>query len=479
MQPSGAKQLVVVELIGRGSAALLYLICNRFATKLLAVPETALGYYMLAVALALAMVGFVFCLGRSPLFFDLAEICLYDVGVAGVGLALKVLGYPPDIFYVFGAAVANLLFCRLVWWGKDETGALMAAWPIFGIIGAIRRPACSTAIPRRKKLAVYLLCCAALAVPAATWLIFRQLDVSIFIGPVLIALLLFTARVTEQIKAAEAAREDAVAKNAVLQARTELDASLKDRNEDLCHATHDVQKPVHTMIDLAKSLQGCTEPAQFRAAATRFEHGLAELSDKLDEIIVMARITTAMMTATDEVVDMRQLGDYFRTQYEPLAETKGIQFLVDDAPVKVASNAWLLQRIIANLLMNSFVHSDHKTNVRLWLYSNEKYCYIRVWDTGPGMMGANGPDRAANFTNLVNLNTRNQRRHYDEGLEVLSGHGLGLRSVQRMCHTLGITMTLISRPTKGSMFRFRVPLASLHDISAKMYHPTDSRDRVN
>jgi two-component system OmpR family sensor kinase len=120
-------------------------------------------------------------------------------------------------------------------------------------------------------------------------------------------------------------------------------------------------------------------------------------------------------------------------------------------------NKWLLRRIIHNLMMNAIVHGNEGTRVRLSVHNNGHVCTIRVIDSGPGIPGADGLDRAANFANLL---THLRLPSPDpEAMRTVSGHGLGLKGVIRMSHTLGLPMSMVSRPGVGTMFRFKVPLA--------------------
>ena len=212
---------------------------------------------------------------------------------------------------------------------------------------------------------------------------------------------------------------------------------------------------------MTRLLRESDDIEQLRQGIKNIEAGLFELGDSLSEIITMAQITTKMVTPTAEIIDMGRFCNALFDRLDPLAHARKIVFAVDEVDCCVRSNYFLLQRVLTNLLMNAIAHGDRKTKIRLWLYRNQKYCYVRVWDTGPGMVGADSPDRAANFANLLNFSHRREGPNKAEGISILSGHGVGLRSVIRLCNTLELKVTLVSRIGKGTMYRFRLPLVTM------------------
>lgn len=451
------RNLVEVEFTQKLGAGILFLIYGRIAAIILDTSANAMIYYGLAITFALLQLFLVRCIGKTPLIRDLEEICLYDVFVAIYGYAIHLMGFKQHSFWILAAAVAFLMFIRLVWCGKNTQGELLAAWPVFGLLGLMRKNRYSEPMSARQKIGIYCACVIAIIIPASSWLLFEIIPETIHTIPFLIAVLYSITRITTIIETTATEREAAIAENAALTARTEMDAQTKERNIDLCHATHDVIAPVTAMARLAQSLTQSTDITQAQTIGRHFEAGLYELGDLLEEIVKMAEVVTNVTPPNDETINMDDLSYALYEKLLPLAQERGITFTTDEARFTVASNTWLLQRILSNLLANAILHGDATTKVRLVIKRNAKYCTLRVWDTGQGIPDANGPDRAANFANLLKEVAR--KKSNDPTPSIKTGHMLGLRSVMRMCNTLGIRMTLVSKPGKGSMFRFRVPLA--------------------
>ncbi len=461
------RNLTPVEYHLRICAVLTFLVAEKLAVSALAWVGAFWNYYGCAIALAMMLVVALQWLGRSQLIRDLQEICLYDVFVQIYGF-FATPGTQYGWYLILANAVTILKAVRLAWCGRNPAGQLQAGWPVFGILGYFDRHRLEEELSLRQKIGIYCACAMSVVAAYMASFAFNRFPLELLYLVALIAVLWLAPHAVRDIEASEEGRIAEARKNEAYTARLKADAYIKERNEDLCHAAHDLQRPLYTMRALNKELLASKDIDQIHAIATRHLHGIEELHDRLNDIIAMARITTEAMEPTAEVVDMRTMARHLQNTIAPIGRAKGIPFYVDDAICKVTTNAWLLERLISNLVINAIAHGDSKTKVRLWIRTSPTRCYIRIWDLGPGMFGADGPDRAANFTNLVNLISQNQRTQYENGMTVLAGYGLGLRSVERICNTLQIRMTLISKPGKGTVYRFALPLANPEEIAAKM-----------
>ncbi len=467
MTISPKRNLLAVEYLLRISCGLAFLNLEKIGATILKMTAERWDYYGVQIALSAAIVIAMHQLGKSALIRDIKEICFYDLIVQIYGLIQFIMAWPVEIYMVLANAVLILKFLRLVWWGRTTDGELLAAWPVFGALGYFAKDSNELDISRKQKISIYLSCLGTLAVSFVSWWFFDTFPMIIVHSMSLMAVLIFAKRAATDIQNREDQRIEHGIQVALLEARTKMDADIKERNEELCHATHDVKGPLDAMIDLVNELKACTDVETAHVAALHVQIGLHELGDKLDEIIAMARITTKKMTATDEIISIEALRYHFRDQFKSMADRRDIVMGVDDGEFWVKSNQYLLYRIIGNLMMNAIVHGKPKTKVRLAIHCSSQFCYIRICDTGPGIPHADGPDRAANFANVAMANRSNVALSKALGVTALSGHGLGLRGVMRMSKTLGMPITLVSRPGKGTIVRLKVPLATPEDIAHK------------
>jgi signal transduction histidine kinase len=458
------QEFLTTDVIHRISAALLFVAAERVAGVIFNLVGRALAYYLLAICLAGLSIWLVRRLGDTPLLRDLQEISFYDVLVGILGLALQQAGKPAAVFWVLSAAVGYLRVARLLWWRRNAEGELQLAWPVFGLLGLLIFRAQSRVqddYPVAEKGWVFACCGLAVLIPTGLWLVLGRTDEGVYLLVIIFALLRVVRPVVDAINAATAERDRLTRENATLEVRAELGARFKERNTDLCHATHDSKGPIMGLLNMAEALEHNTDPEVTRATARHLVSGLHEFGNLLSEIIMMAQVTTETVSPNADMIDMRALMWRIRQVVADEARKRKVMLALDDPCFYVKSNKWLLTRIITNLTMNAIVHGSKSSMVQIRIYPRNGNCYISIWDTGRGIPNANGPDRAANFTNLVNSVHQRPAHIPPQSDNVLAGgHGLGLKSVMRMCNTLGITMTLIAKPGWGSKFRFSVPLAA-------------------
>ena len=456
------RHLLAVEYLLRVCGWLLVLNSEKVAGAILWVSHDVLDYYWMAIAITASFIIALRKLGRSPIIRDLEEICLYDVMVQFYGMAIFLLGFKYDSYLILANGIYILKFIRLIWWGKNLNGELVAAWPQFGLIGYTLKNRETDPISTKQRLSIYAAIFLAFLAAYLGWLFLGTFPPLVLHAISLVAVLSFTHRAANDLETREDERIKVITEKIELETRiaitAELHAEAVTSNQDLRGAAHDLNNPITAMTYAAREISMCQDLESAQASAKNLEAGLRDLSDLVVDVLEMARLGTKLKHPTDEIVAMTPLCNALKGQLMPLAKEMGVLVSFDDAPFAVTSNAWLLKRILQNLLMNAIVHGNKKTKVRLCLRSNGQFCYIRVWDTGPGMSNADSPNRAANFSNLLNTAHRMQKTSTEVGR--VSGHGLGLRGVIRMCNILDVTMTLVSRPDKGTMFRFKVPLAA-------------------
>jgi signal transduction histidine kinase len=454
------QKMKVPDVIHRISAALLFITFEQVAGNVLRITNTALPYYLLSISLAMVLVVLVRRLGDTPFLRDLQEICFYDVLVGIFGLCVNQPDQKPVAFWILSSAVAYLKIVRILWVGRNAQGEIYASWPVFGLLGLMGKGWQPVAYPMKAKFKVYLACAVAIITPICIWLVLGRIDSTFYALAIVVSLIHVVKPIVDNIEITTAERDKLTHENATLEVRAELGARFKERNTDLCHATHDSKGPIMGLLNMAESLQHNTDPEVTRATAQHLVSGLHEFGNLLSEIIMMAQVTTETVSPNGDMIDMRALTWRIRQVVADEAHKRKVMLVLDDPCFYVKSNKWLLTRIITNLTMNAIVHGSKSSIVQIRIYPRNGNCYISIWDTGRGIPNANGPDRAANFTNLVNsVHQRPAHIPHQSDNVLAGGHGLGLKSVMRMCNTLGITMTLIAKPGWGSKFRFSVPLA--------------------
>lgn len=114
----------------------------------------------------------------------------------------------------------------------------------------------------------------------------------------------------------------------------------------------------------------------------------------------------------------------------PLAQQNEVDLGIDgiDASIQIASSAYLLREVVANLVDNAIQHMDGPGSVTVSLVRSADVALLRITDSGPGIPE---PQRARVFERFYRI---------DESKPHSSG--LGLAIVKEICDTLNATTTL-------------------------------------
>lgn len=469
MQSNNVRPLNSVEYFLRVSAWLLALSAEEFmgAFLKLQVVQGHANHYGVLIALTAVLCIGVQYLGPFPVVRDLQELCFYDVLVQMYGLAIYLAGVSYSSYLVLAIAVYLLKFIRLIWWGRNLEGELLCEWPIFGVVGLFAKDRINEAIAPKQRAWIYATIGLTIVAAYFVWLLFTQVPHIWFIFLGILPVVALTKRAATDIQRRDEERIAAILELERTKLLAEFNADAAARNEDLRGATHDLASPIWAMSYTARDIVECTDLESAKEIAQNMEAGLRALTDLIVEVVEMARLGTKLKTPLDEVIFLPGLCRDFAKDLRPLAQQLGVTLGFDAVEIAVKSNKWLLQRIIHNLLMNAIVHAKpgkKKTRVKLSLHRKGEFCHIRVCDSGPGIPDANGPDRADNFKNLVYTMRNAKSTDPDRTSRKVTGHGLGLSGVMRMSNTLGLEITMKSRVGLGTMFHFKVPIATLDDL---------------
>jgi signal transduction histidine kinase len=217
--------------------------------------------------------------------------------------------------------------------------------------------------------------------------------------------------------------------------------AVEIKNRFLASAAHDIRQPVHALGLYADWLRA--EPELVHELAPKILESTKAVHALFDALFDLARLESGKIRLNIEPVDLRQLLNELELQYRPLAEAKGLQFRMRRAAGTVQSDAILLRRILGNLLANAIKYTQ-QGGVLFAARTRGGERIIEVWDTGPGIAPAHQKEIFREFFKVPN----------HAGTE--EGFGLGLYIVARLSSILGHSVSLVSRPGRGTVFRLKL-----------------------
>ena len=219
------------------------------------------------------------------------------------------------------------------------------------------------------------------------------------------------------------------------------------KSKFLAGASHDLRQPVHALNLFLESLSATALDTKQETIVNHAKAASRASRELLDTLLDFSRIEAGVMQPRPAVVPMAGLLRQLEDEFGPQADNKGLVYRSRDCLDQVYSDAALLLVILRNLVANAIRYTE-RGGVLVAVRSRGADKVIEVWDTGIGIAAVHHQAIFEDFHQLGN-----QERDHRKGL------GLGLAIVRRLVHTLGLALTLASRPGRGSVFSLRLPRA--------------------
>jgi len=259
------------------------------------------------------------------------------------------------------------------------------------------------------------------------------------------------------------------------QALEQLQQMERERAEGWRQAAHDLRGTVGIISNTSALLnRNLAEPLRARFAEV-LHRGVASLHTLLNDLIDVARLEAGHerrnVAAFDAARVLRDLCDSMRN-----AAAEGNLFLLAQGPdsLPVAGDEAKVLRIAQNLLLNAF-KATTQGGVRVLWDARDEHWTLSVQDTGPGF--TRGP--AAPLERALKIATEEAReaqaQQPDSAGEAvppspvlpsqsahrppqaLSGEGIGLSIVKRLCELLDASLEVDTAPGAGTTFRVTFP----------------------
>lgn len=225
------------------------------------------------------------------------------------------------------------------------------------------------------------------------------------------------------------------------QTRASLRA-VATKNRFLSSAAHDLRQPVHALSLYADWL--ATEPEMAREISPRILQSTRAINELFDSLFDLTRIDAGNYKVRLQSVNLRQLFDDLRLQFEPVAAAKNLRFRTHAPDVTVWSDPIVLRRILGNLLSNALRHTQ-KGGVLLGARRRGDLLVFEVWDSGIGIAREH---LQAIFQEFFRVS---QHQGTEDSL------GLGLTIVSKLATLMGYQLSVNSEAGKGSVFRVILP----------------------
>jgi HAMP domain-containing protein/signal transduction histidine kinase/CheY-like chemotaxis protein len=244
----------------------------------------------------------------------------------------------------------------------------------------------------------------------------------------------------------------------------QLSLISKYKSEFLANMSHELRTPLNSLLILSKTLAENREKnlsgEQVKFASTVHSAG-QDLLALINEILDLSKVEAGKMPVNPKAVEMVDIQEYLEQTFRPVAEHKGLEFVIKSGPAMprtLFTDENRLQQILKNLLSNAFKFTEKgtveleiavadKTRSGEILGNGKPAIMFSVTDTGIGI----APDKQKLIFEAFQQADGTTSRKY-------GGTGLGLTISREIARLLGGVIEVDSQPGRGSSFKLYLPL---------------------
>jgi signal transduction histidine kinase len=227
--------------------------------------------------------------------------------------------------------------------------------------------------------------------------------------------------------------------------KNEAAATLEKRSIFFAGASHDFKQRLHAMkLMLHSTIAHTGESDPSRPALSRLSAEVQELESFITHFLAFARIEALDEKPQLHEVSLLRLFQEIDLRFEDLAASRNVRLHFRATRVRLRTDPRQLLQILENLVSNALKFT--RGGVVVASRGRGGGVAIEVWDDGWGIRSDALPkifDAFYQGTGAVPQGAR--------------GVGLGLAVVKRFADRLGCTVSVASRPGRGSVFRIDVP----------------------
>lgn len=245
------------------------------------------------------------------------------------------------------------------------------------------------------------------------------------------------------------------------EAKSRAETANRAKSTFLANMSHELRTPLNAVLGFSRLLKADPEATpQQRETSDIIVRSGEHLLNLINNVLDMAKIEAGRVGLKESEVDLHQLVHEMQSLMGAGAAEKGLRFILEldpDLPRYVAVDAGKLRQVLLNLLGNGIKYTDSgsvklRTRLDTMRGAGEAKLRFEVEDSGRGI---SPEDCERIFSPFVQLG---------EQTSTQAGTGLGLSICKQYVELMGGRIAVASRPGKGSVFYFIIPVRVLPSL---------------
>ncbi|HEX5755939.1 MAG TPA: ATP-binding protein [Arenimonas sp.] len=214
---------------------------------------------------------------------------------------------------------------------------------------------------------------------------------------------------------------------------------------------HEIRTPMTGVLGMAELLLASDLPPPARTKVAQIQGAGQHLLRLLNDALDLARIEAGKLELVATPFDLQALLDEVVALLRPLAEAKGLQFILQrgpDTPGALLGDVARVRQILLNLGNNAIKFTERGEVALRTSALAVDGVRIEVSDSGPGL---SAEQQARLFQRFEQADGARTAARY-------GGSGLGLAICQELAEAMGGSIDVVSAPGQGASFRVALPL---------------------
>ena len=225
----------------------------------------------------------------------------------------------------------------------------------------------------------------------------------------------------------------------------------KIRYQFLSVLSHELKAPLNAIegyLRMMQEKQAGNDIAAYEQMIERALERIQAMRSLTMDLLDFTKIRLEKRIEKIKQVNLRQLAKMSVSTVKPYAIQKNIEIKLDvDKDLEMEANPNDLEIVLNNLLSNAVKYNSENGKVNVKISREDKGIVIVVSDTGIGMSEEDMKHLFLEFVRIKNEKTKN-----------ITGSGLGLSIVKKISDIYHGTITVNSKPDKGTEFTVVFPL---------------------